>query len=329
MPNTNQYNEAIPPTLNHVIGQERVIQKLKVGVEASFADGNPLPHTILTGPPGTGKTMLSKVLAKEMAGEFFEALGQSVAQIQTLNGLLMSPVLSNSILFIDEAHELSPSIQVALYKALEERCVFVANEQRQTVQRLNLQPFTLILATTDPQGLLQPLRDRMKLHCQLRRYSKADIELILAQKINQLGWKIDEGVLHQIAVRSFGTPRHALRLMESIRRTARSRGDTNLNTSHADSTFELEEIGSVGLNSDERQYLSILSESVRPMRLGVIASRLGQPPEAVSKVVESNLLWLGFIDRSDRGRSLTPKGVEHVRGSQENFCAQIIQEGNQ
>ena len=133
--------------------------------------------------------------------------------------------------------------------------------------------------------------------------------------MNQLVWEVDEGVLHQIAVRSFGTPRLALRLMESIRRTARSLGDSNLSIHHANSTFEVEELDAVGLSADERQYLSILSESERPMRLGILASRIGQPPEAVSKVLESNLLWMGFIDRSDRGRSLTPRGMEHVQGS--------------
>lgn len=240
----------------------------------------------------------------------------------------MSPESANAVLFLDESHEINSCVQVALYKALEEKTVFLANEQRQTIQKLKLKPFTLILATTDPQGLLQPLRDRMKLHCQLRRYSSSDIELILAQKVNQLGWEVNAGVLSQISVMSHGTPRLALRLLESVRRSARSLSDTKLSLGHAESTFEIEELDSVGLSSDERQYLSILSESARPVRLGIIASRLGQPPEAVSKVVESNLLWLGFIDRSDRGSSLTPEGVKHVQGSKHS-SAQIIQEGEQ
>ncbi len=328
MTSRNYDSDVSPQVLDHCIGQKKLLAKLKVAVESSFIDGLALPHTLLTGPAGVGKTMLSQVLAKEMAGEFFEALGQTITSVQTLNGLLMCPVLPNSVLFIDEAHELNPSIQVALYKALEERCVFVANEQRQTVQKLDLRPFTLILATTDPQGLLQPLRDRMKLHCQLRRYSNEDIEQILAQKISQLGWAVSRDVLHQISVRSFGTPRLALRLMESIRRTSRSLGDTNLSVHHAKVTFEVEELDAVGLSADERQYLSILSESGRPMRLGILASRLGQSPEAVSKVLESNLLWLGFIDRSDRGRSLTAKGIEHVQASR-HLSAQIQERESQ
>tara|TARA_R110002072_G_scaffold293278_1_gene462510 strand:- start:526 stop:1533 length:1008 start_codon:yes stop_codon:yes gene_type:complete len=329
MTNTNQPVHPMPPTLNHVIGQQKVVAKLKVAVEASFADGDPLPHAILTGPPGTGKTMLSQVLAKEMAGEFHEILGQTITSPQALNGFLMSPESANAILFIDECHEMSPWIQTALYKALEEGCVFLSNENQQQVQKLKLQPFTLILATTDPQRLLQPLRDRIKLNCQLRRYTSDDIQLILRQKISQSGWEVEDEVLEQIAVRSFGTPRLALRLMDSVRRTSRSLGETNLSIQHANQTFEIEEMDSIGLSSDESQYLSILSDSVRPMKLGVIASRLGQPPEAVARVVESNLIWLGFVDRSDQGRSLTPQGLEHVRNQSSNLSGQVRDGGQQ
>lgn len=309
---TQSTNDQSPPTLDHVIGQPQVVRKLKVGVEAAFADGDPLPHTLLTGPPGTGKTLLGKVLAKEMAGEFHEVLGQSIFGGGVLNGLLMTPSQPNSVILIDEAHEIDPSIQVALYKALDERCVFIGNAQRQTVQKLPLKPFTLILATTDPQGLLPPLRDRMKLVCQLRRYTAQDLALILKQRCQQLGWDIHDDVIEAVGERSFGTPRLALRLLESIRRSGRAEGESSIKSVHAEQAFILEEIDSVGLDPDAREYLNILHQSQRPVRLSVIASRLGQPADAVSRVIEPNLLWLGLIERNDRGRCLTTKGIEHV-----------------
>ncbi len=306
-------NDAGPPTLDHVIGQPQVVAKLKVAVEAAFADSEPLPHTLLTGPPGTGKTLLGKVLAREMAGEFHEVLGQSIFGIGCLNGLLMTPTSPRAVIMIDEAHEADPSVQVALYKALDEGKIFVGNAQRQSLSKLDIQPFTLILATTDPQSLLPPLRDRMKMICQLRRYEAADIARILRQRSQQLDWEVEQDVLDAVAVRSFGTPRLALRLLDSIRRSGRAEGDSAITTAHANHAFELEQVDTLGLDADSRSYLDILATNRRSTRLNVIASRLGQPPEAVSRVIEPNLLWLGLIERNDRGRSLTPKGVEHLR----------------
>lgn len=306
-------NDAGPPTLDHVIGQPQVVAKLKVAVEAAFADSEPLPHTLLTGPPGTGKTLLGKVLAREMAGEFHEVLGQSIFGVGCLNGLLMTPTSPRAVIMIDEAHEADPSVQVALYKALDEGKVFIGNAERQILSKLDIEPFTLILATTDPQSLLPPLRDRMKMICQLRRYEAADIARILRQRSQQLGWEVEQDVLEAVAVRSFGTPRLALRLLDSIRRSGRAEGDSAITAEHATHAFELEQVDALGLDADSRSYLDILATSRRPTRLNVIASRLGQPPEAVSRVIEPNLLWLGLIERNDRGRSLTPKGVDHVR----------------
>ena len=328
MPNESlSLHDQSPPTLDHVIGQSQVIRKLKVAVEAAFADNDPLPHTLLTGPPGTGKSLLGKVLAREMASEFHEALGQSIFGGGMLNGLLMTPTQPRSVLLIDEAHELDPSLQVLLYKALDERCLFIGNAQRQSLQRLPLKPFTLILATTDPQGLLPPLRDRMKLVCQLRRYETADIARILRQRCQQLQWTVEESVLEAVATRSFGTPRLALRLLESIRRSGRAEGEEMITAAHAALAFELEEVDQLGLDADARSYLSILEASKRAVRLTVLASRLGQPPEAVSRVIEPNLIWLGLIERNDRGRSLTPKGIEHVRSLSGDLSARAREGG--
>lgn len=302
----------VPPTLDHVIGQPQVTAKLKVAVEASFADQQPMPHVMLTGPAGVGKTMLAQVIAREMATEFREVLGQSLVNIAALNGFLLAASEPRSILFCDEAHEIPASVQTGLLKAIDERAVFLCSDNDSKVSKLEIEPFTLVLATTNPEGLLPPLRDRMRLICQLRRYKSSDLITLLRQKIMQLQWQVEDGVLVEISERSFGTPRLALRLLEAVRRSARAAGMTVIDASHAKAAFSLEELDEIGLGPDERAYLSILSEASRPLRLGVIASRMGQPPQAVANVVESNLIWLGLIERSDRGRTLTAAGLSHI-----------------
>lgn len=305
----------VPPTLDHVIGQPQVTAKLKVAVEAAFADQQPMAHVMLTGPAGVGKTMIAQVVAREMATEFVETLGQSLWTTGALNGFLLSASEPRPVLFCDEAHEIPLSIQTALLKALDERAVYLCNENDSKVSKLVIEPFTLVLATTNPEGLLQPLRDRMRIVCQLRRYGANDLVSLLRQKVSQLQWQVTDDVLSEISTRSFGTPRLALRLLEAVRRSARATGATVIDGSHAKSAFALEAIDAIGLGPDERMYLSILSEASGPLRLGVIASRMGQPPMAVANVVESNLVWLGLIERSDRGRVLTAAGLSHVHSA--------------
>ena len=311
--NAQDANAAIPPTLSHVIGQRQVVEKLRIGVEAAWADSAPLDHVLLTGPPGTGKSMLAKVIGAEMATEVVEAMGQSLMSPQAVNGLLLSATTPNAIIFIDEVHEAMGSAQTALFKAIDERAVFVKEAYSDAVSKLDLVPFTLVLATTDPQRLLPPLRDRMRLVCQLSRYSADDLAALLRQKTAQLGWEVGDAALTQIAQRGMGTPRLALRLLQSARRTARAEGETTISLAHAERTFSVEEVDTFGLGPDEQRYLRILGESNSPVRVNVLATRLGQPMQAVTQVIESNLLWLGLIDRSDAGRSLTARGIEHAR----------------
>lgn len=306
---------AIPPTLSHVIGQRQVVEKLRIGVEAAWADSVPLDHVLLTGPAGVGKSMLAKVIAAEMATEVHEAMGQSLMSPQAVNGLLLGASSPNAIVFIDEVHEAMPSAQTALFKAIDERAVFVAEAYSDSITKIGLVPFTLVLATTDPQRLLPPLRDRMRLVCQLSRYSVEDLAALLRQKASQLGWQVADAAMHQIAKRGMGTPRLALRLLQSARRTARSEGQTAITLAHVMRTFMVEEVDALGLGPDEQRYMRMLAESSAPVRVNVLASRLGQPMQAVTQVIESNLLWLGLIDRAESGRALTARGIEHVRDS--------------
>ncbi len=303
----------VPPTLNHVIGQKPVVEKLKVALDASFADNRPFPHTLLVGPGGTGKTLLSQLIAKEMASEFFERLGQTLANPSTLNGFLLQPQKANAVLFIDEIHELPPLCQTALYRAMDEQAVFIRNRHNDSSTRLQIVPSTIVAATTDPQRLLSPLRDRFRLVCQLQNYSVDELVAISRQRSRQLGWAVDDACFAPIAVRSFGTPRLALRLMEAAHRTARSEGSPTILVEHFERTLILEELDSLGLGPDERKYLRILFEAQSPMRLGVLASKLRVAPQTVSGVIEDRLIGCDLIERSQQGRILTSKGIEHIR----------------
>lgn len=301
-----------PPTLQHVIGQRQVIDRLKVALEASFADNQPFPHTLLLGPPGLGKTSLAKLVARELAAEFNEGLGQSLSTPAILNGFLLKPTEDKAVLFVDEIHELNRAGQTALYRAMEERVVFLTNQYSDSVTKLQTVRFTLMAATTDPQFLLPPLRDRFRLVCQVQPYAEDELVAILRQRIRQLGWVVEDACLVPIAQRSFGTPRLALRLLESAQRTARSEGMQAIEHQHIERTLVLEQLDDFGLGPDEQRYLRLLSESTCAVRLGVLASKLKVSVRTVSHVIEERLIYLDLIERLPQGRILTAKGIDHV-----------------
>ncbi len=157
----NEINDVSPSALSHIVGQRSVVDQVRVGIEAAFADGKKFDHALLVGPPGVGKTVLAQVIAEEMAVEFNEALGQSIKNPGDMNALLLA-AKDKSVLHLDEAHELKKEFQTALYRAIEGRKLFVQGRSSQ-VQSIHLADFTLLLSTTDEYCLLQPLRDRMKL----------------------------------------------------------------------------------------------------------------------------------------------------------------------
>jgi Holliday junction DNA helicase RuvB len=307
----SEINDVAPTSLAHLIGQRSVVEQVKVAIDAAMMDNKKVDPMLMVGGAGLGKTQTAKVVAAEMATDFHEVLGQSIASPADLNAVLLSAT-DKAVVFIDEAHELDRHFQTALYLALDQRRVFLQNTKHgRSPKSIPLADFTLLLATTDEFKLLQPLRDRMKLTLRFDFYSVDDLVTMLKQRSQALGWKVDEAVLAPIAQRSRGTPRLALRLLQSARRVSRSEGEIAISQDHLERACKLESIDDLGLGPTEQSYLRILSEG--DTRLNVIASRIGLPCRTVAEVTEPFLIRMDLVTKDDQGRrQLTALGQEHL-----------------
>ena len=311
MSDSTEVTDIKPTSLSHLIGQRSVIDQVVVALDAAQQDNKRFDHSLMVGPPGLGKSALAAVIAQEMATNFHEVLGQSLNSLAELNALLLS-ARDKDVVFIDECHEIKKENQTALYLALDKQCVFTKGAA--SPQGIPLNKFSLLLATTDEFCILQPLRDRMKLVLRYEFYSEGELVQILHHRSKALGWNVDDGLFPQIAQRSRGTPRLALRLLQACHRVCRSLGETRITTSHLHRACRLEQIDVVGLGPNEQQYLNMLAEA--PQRLNVLASRLALPSRTVSQVIEQFLIRVGLVTKDHQGiRQLTAKGREHLFGN--------------
>jgi len=308
-----EVNDFAPSSVAHIIGQQSVLDQVKVGIDAAFSDNRRFDHAMLVGPPGMGKSALANVIAAEMATDFHEVLGQSLASTADLNGLLLQAT-EKAIVHIDECHELSKTIQTALYLALDKRKIFVSGAK--SVQSIPIADFCLLLSTTDEYQLLQPLRDRMRLVLRFEFYSEADLIKLLQHRTKALGWDVEEILFPLIAQRSRGTPRLALRLLQAARRVARAESENTITHAHLQRACALEQIDELGLGPTEQVYMRLLAEG--PMRLNVIASSLSLPARTISQVTEGFLIRAGLVTKDDQSRrTLTALGYEHLSKSRQ------------
>lgn len=306
-----EINAVSPSSLKHLIGQRSVIAQVEVALEAAFADQRKFDSALLLGGPGLGKSALARVVADEMAAEFHEVIGQSVKNGGDLNALLLA-AKDKDVVHVDEAHELGKEIQTSLYLALDQRKLFVPS--RGKPQAIPIADFTLLLSTTDEYCLLQPLRDRMKLLLRFEFYSEDELTTVLQQRCHALGWAVDGEVQPLIAQRARGTPRLALRLLQSCRRVCRAEGGKTIRLEHLEKACTLESIDGLGLGPTEQHYVRILADG--PSRLNVIASMMGLPPRTISQVTEPFLIRIGLMVKDDQGRrQITSKGREHLSRS--------------
>jgi Holliday junction DNA helicase RuvB len=301
----------MPPTINHFQGQPEAVALFRTALEAAWNDGTRLPHMLFTGPPGTGKTTLAHLAGREMGVEVHERLGQTLETPAVVNGVLMEAD-DKEIVFIDEAHELPRPCQTVLYRAMEDRSVFLNGEQRRTL-KLPLSDFTLVLATTDEYCLLAPLRDRCKIVIPFRWYASADLAAIVKQRAQLMGVELAAELPELIAGRAKGTPRLAIRLLESCHRYARARDENQVAANHFRATVELEQIDDLGLSRDEQRYLRLLADKHgEPVRLITAESALGLHRRTIQTVIEPFLIRAGLCERLPAGRAITPQGLSHL-----------------
>jgi Holliday junction DNA helicase RuvB len=303
-----EVNDVAPTSLSHVVGQQSVVDQLRVAIDAAFEDGRRVDSSLLVGPPGLGKSAIARIIANEMAAEFNEVIGQSITCSADLNAFLLS-AKDKSVFHIDECHEMGKEFQTALYLAIDQRKIFFSGGK--SIQSLPIADFTLLLSTTDEYCLLQPLRDRMRLVLRFEFYSDDELALVLKHRAKSLRWEVEDEVLPLIAMRSRGTPRLALRLLQACYRVCRAEGENYISRGHLDRACSLEQIDDSGLGPIEQKFIKILRDG--PQRLNVIASMIGLPPRTISNVTEPFLIRAGLLIKDDQGRrQLTARGYEHA-----------------
>lgn len=309
--NPTDINESKPSSVSHLIGQPSVKEQIVVALDSAQQDNTKFDHALLVGPPGMGKTAAAQIIAAEMQTDFLEVLGQSIKGVGGLNSLLLQST-ERAVVFIDEAHELDKSLQTALYLALDQRRVLIQGARKGSSPiGIPIQDFSLLLATTDEYQLLQPLRDRMRLVLRFQFYAAEDLEKIARMRAASLGWEVEPEVFQKASIRSRGTPRLVLRLLQAAHRVSRAEASEVVTVAHLDRACSLEKIDHLGLGPTEQNYLKILSEG--PTRLNLLASRLGLPTRTVAEVTEPFLIRCGLVVKDDQGRrQLTAEGREHA-----------------
>ncbi|HET8679852.1 MAG TPA: Holliday junction branch migration DNA helicase RuvB [bacterium] len=304
-----------PQTLEECIGQARVIEGLRISIEAARGRGESLDHVLLHGPPGLGKTTLAGVVAREMGTELVTTSGPALERGGDLMGILTNLDAGN-VLFIDEIHRLPRSVEEFLYPAMEDFCVnFVLDKgQHARTLRYQLRPFTLIGATTRAGLLSSPLRERFGIFHHLDFFSEEELAQVVRRSAGILGVEIDGEGAREIARRSRGTPRIANRLLRRVRDFAQVRADGIITRSVAHDALEFEGVDHHGLDGLDRDLLRTLIQIYGggPTGVEALAASLHEDTETLEEVVEPFLLKAGFIARTPAGRRATPMAYAHL-----------------
>ncbi len=304
-----------PRSFDEFVGQDTVKANLKIFIEAARKRGEHLDHVLLYGPPGLGKTSLAYIIAKEMGVGIKPTSGPVIERTGDLSAILTN-LQEKEVLFIDEIHRLQPSVEEILYSAMEDFSLDIVIGQGPSARshKLKIKKYTLIGATTRAGRITAPLRGRFGIVHRLDYYKDEDLRKVIGRSAALLGVQIDDAGAGEIALRSRGTPRVANRLLRRVRDYVDVKGDGIITAKQARHALDMMEVDEAGLDDVDRKILTTILENFGggPVGIGTIAAAIDEEKDTIESIYEPFLMRIGFLERTTRGRKLTPRAYEHL-----------------
>lgn len=305
-----------PQSLKEYIGQENIKNNLKIYIDAAKKRNEVLDHVLLFGPPGLGKTTLATIIANEMQVAIKYTSGPALEKSGDLAALLTS-LEPGDVLFIDEIHRLSKTIEEVLYSALEDFCIdiIIGKDETSRSIRIDIAPFTLIGATTRVGDLSAPLRDRFGVIERLVYYSNEELSKIIMRTSRVLDTTIDEDAIIDLSIRSRGTPRVANRILKRVRDFAQVKNDSLISKDIVEEALQALGIDEMGLDFIDHRILKCIIESFDggPVGIDSLAATIGEESQTIEDVYEPYLLQRNLIKRTQRGRVISDEGLRHYK----------------